>query len=35
MLYNRGGFGQVKHSISIYQLVLPRGFFRVENLTVE
>ena len=30
MLYNGKRFGQVKHSI--YRLVSPRGFFRVEKL---
>ena len=33
MLYDGRGFGQVKHSI--YQLVLARGFFRVENVTIK
>ena len=29
-MYNERGLSQVTHSI--YGLVLPRGFFRVENL---
>ena len=32
-LYDESGFGQAKYKI--YRLVSPRGFFRVENVTVE